>query len=114
MCIETFLFCFSLFPFSEQEEICPAAAGRKQLVVITGEEAEQSESGWAITELLLLLSNRLCWPHSGQPEQLALLAPLFGGALGGDEHSLTADHSLCSTFSFVELGDPFSHASTVD
>ena len=24
------------------------------------------------------------WPHSGQPEQLALLAPLLGGALGGE------------------------------
>jgi hypothetical protein len=36
------------------------------------------------------------WPHSGQPEQLALLAPLLGGALGGEyNHPVKLP---CSTF----------------
>lgn len=35
------------------------------------------------------------WPHSGQPEQLALLAPLFGGALGGEYNHPVKKNRIC-------------------
>lgn len=36
------------------------------------------------------------WPHSGQPEQLALLAPLLGGALGGEyNHPVKKKKNIC-------------------